>query len=110
MSSDEEKGRGGKRVVLPGWRFPRSLLAEVGHRRPFFRRHVVVLLCGWDVAAPTRPPEAEWSSGVAAFFGGVYYQDIFKVPTKRHDHLSVLVYIIRICFPRGFFHLRATRA
>ena len=29
----------------PGGRFPRSPLAEVGHRRPFFCRHVVVLLC-----------------------------------------------------------------
>ena len=38
---------------------------------------------------PSRPPEAEWSSGVAAFRGGCYSQDIFKDPKKRHDHLSV---------------------
>ena len=37
-----------------------------------------------------KPPEAEWSSGVAAFLGGYYDQDIFKDPKKRHDHLSVL--------------------
>ena len=33
-----------------------------------------------------RPPEAEWSSGVAAFLGGCYIQDIFKDPKKRHYH------------------------
>ena len=38
-----------------------------------------------------RPPEAEWSSGVAAFGGGYYNQDIFKDPKKRHYHdVSVL--------------------
>ena len=38
-----------------------------------------------------RPPEAEWSSGVAAFLGGCYNQDIFNDPKKRHYHdLSVL--------------------
>ena len=48
--SDEEKAGGGGSEPSPGG--PRSPLAEVGHRRPFSRRHVVVLLCGWDVAAP----------------------------------------------------------
>ena len=105
-----------------------SRIAEVGHRRPFFCRHVVVLLCGWDVAAPrvrrrssgaresplfggsvllparrsaavrmgrggtARPPEVEWSSGVAAFLGGCYNQDIFEDPKKRHDHLLSVLY------------------
>ena len=57
----------------PGRRFPRSLLAEVGHRRPFFRQHVVVLLCGWEVAA-RRPSGARESQ---FFWGGVkprYFQ------------------------------------
>ena len=36
------------------------------------------------------PPEAEWSSGVAAFWGASYNQDISKDPKKRHDHVSVL--------------------
>ena len=38
-----------------------------------------------------RPPEVEWSSGVTAFLGGCYNQDVFKEPKKRHDHLSVLL-------------------
>ena len=38
--------RRGPSEPSPGGRFSRSPLAEVGHRRPFFRRHVVVLLCG----------------------------------------------------------------
>ena len=50
--SDEEKAGGGASEPSPGGRFPRSPLAEVGYRRPFFCRHVVVRLCGWDVAAP----------------------------------------------------------
>ena len=33
-----------------------------------------------------RPPEAEWSSGVAAFWGGSYSEDIFKDPRERHYH------------------------
>ena len=43
---DEEKAGGGASEPSPGGRFPRFPLAEVGRRRPFFRRHVVVLLCG----------------------------------------------------------------
>ena len=38
-----------------------------------------------------RPPEAEWSSGVAVFLGGCYNQDILKDPKKRQDYdVSVL--------------------
>ena len=39
-----------------------------------------------------RPPEAEWSSGVAAFLGGGYNQDIFKDPKKRHYHDVSILY------------------
>ena len=83
------KKQGGASEPSPGGRFPRSSLAEGGDRRPFFRRHVVVLLCGWDVAAPRgrlRPSGARESP---LFWGGCFNQDIFKDP-KRHDHLSVL--------------------
>ena len=52
MRAATKKKRGGAGEPSPGGRFPRFPLAEVGHRRPFFRRHVVVLLCRWDVAAP----------------------------------------------------------
>ena len=74
----------------PGWRFPRSPLAEVGHRRPFFRRHVVVPLCGWDMAAPRGRRRPSGARESALFWGGCFNQDIFKDPKKRHDHLSVL--------------------
>ena len=82
--------RRGPSEPSPGGRFPRCLLAEVGHRRPFFRRHVVVLLCGWDVAAPRgrRGPSGARESPL--FWGGCYNQEIFKHPKKRHDHLSVV--------------------
>ena len=51
-----------------------------------------------------RPRETEWSSGVAAFCGGCYNQDIFKDPKISHYHnVSVLVYIIRIC--ETWFHI-----
>ena len=50
-----------------------------------------------------RPPEAEWSSVVAAFWGRCFNQDMFKDPKKRHDHLSVLynkdIYYICERFP-----------
>ena len=50
-----------------------------------------MLLCGWDVGGTARPPEDEWSKGVAAFLGGCYNQDIFKDPKKRHYYdVSVL--------------------
>ena len=39
-----------------------------------------------------RPPEAEWSSGVAAFWGGVYNQDIFKM--KKNVATTTLAYYI----------------
>ena len=73
-----------------GGRFPRSPLAEVGHRRPFFRRHVVVLLCGWDVAAPRgrRRPSGAWESQL--YWGSVITKIFSKIPKKRHCHDSVL--------------------
>ena len=37
-----------------------------------------------------RPPEAEWSSGVAAFWGGgVIINKCNNYPKKRSDHISV---------------------
>ena len=39
-----------------------------------------------------RPSEAEWSSGVAVFLGGCYYQDIFKDPKERHYHDDSVLY------------------
>ena len=51
------------------------------------RRSAAVRMGRGDTA---RPPEAEWSSGVAAFSQRSYNQDIFKDPKKRHDHLGVL--------------------
>ena len=65
-----KKKRGEASEPSSGGRFPRFPLAEVGQRRPFFRPHVVVLLCGWDVAAPRgrlRPSGARESQ----LFGGV---------------------------------------
>ena len=91
--SDEEKA-GGASESSPGGRFPRSPLAEVGHRRPFFRRHVVVLLCGWDVAAPRgrlRPSGARESP---LFWGGCFNQDISKI--QKNVTTTLAYYIIRI--------------
>ena len=31
-----------------------------------------------ELGGTARPPGAEWSSGIAAFLGGSYNQDIFK--------------------------------
>ena len=85
---------GGASEPYPGGRFPRSPLAEVGHRRPFFRRHVVVLLCGWDVVAPRghlRPSGARESP---ILWGGCFNQDISKI---RKNVTTTLAYcIIRI--------------
>ena len=39
-----------------------------------------------------RPREAEWSSGVAAFLGGCYNQDIFKDPFGRYYHEVIILY------------------
>ena len=72
-----KKKREGASEPSPGGRFPRFPLAEVGHRRPFFRRHVVVLLCGRDMAAPRgrrRPSGARESQ----LFCGVVIAKIFS--------------------------------
>ena len=87
--SDGEKA-GEASEPSPGGRFPRCPLAGVGHRRAFFRRHAVVLLCGWDVAAPRGRRKPSGARESPLFGRGYYNQDIFKDPKKRHDHLSVL--------------------
>ena len=98
--SDKQKARGGKRAV------PGRAISALPHRQggaptPVLssaRRSAAVRMGRGGTA---RPPEAEWSSGAAAFLGGCYNQDIFKDPRERHDHLSVLPwYIIRICRER----------
>ena len=66
------------------------------HRRPFYRRHVVVvLLCGWDVAAPRgrerRHREAAGGRvelGSRNFFGGV----ITKIISKKNVTTTTLPY------------------
>ena len=68
----------------PGGRFPCFPLAEVGHRRPFFRRHVVVLLCGWDVAAP-RGRRRPCGALESPLFGGGAITKIFYDSEKRHE-------------------------
>ena len=103
------KSGGGASEPSPGGRFPRSPLAEVGHRRPFFRPHVVVLLCGWDVAAPRgrrRPSGVELGSR-SFFWGGCYNQDIFKDP-KKNTTTTLAYYIIRIStFRENVFRMTA---
>ena len=49
-------------------------------------QHVVVLLCGWDVAAPRGRLRPRGARESPLFGRGCYNQDIFKDP-KRHDHL-----------------------
>ena len=97
--SDEEKAGGSKRAVsgraistLP----PRRGGAPTAVLSPA-RRSAAVRMGRGGIA---RPPEAEWSSGVAAFCGGCYNQDIFKDRKKRHDHVSVLLYK-SVAAPRG---------
>ena len=71
MRGATKKMRGGASEPYPGGRFLRSPVAEVEHRRPFFspaRRSAAVRMGRGGTA---RPPEAEWSSGVAVFWGGV---------------------------------------
>ena len=92
-SSDEEKaGGGGKRAV------PERAISTLPPRRggaptPVLspaRRSAAVRMGRVGTA---RPPEAEWSLGVAAFSGECYNQDIFKDPKKRHYHdVSVLYF------------------
>ena len=72
-----------------------SPLAKVGHRSPFFRRHVVVLLlCGWDVAAPQgrrRPSGARESQ----LLGGVVVTKIFSKIHLNVTTTTLACYIMR---------------
>ena len=63
----------------PGERFPRSPLAMMGHRRPFFRRHVVVLLCGWDVVAPRGRRRPSGDRELPLFLGGGVITKTFSI-------------------------------
>ena len=94
-----KKKRGGAGKSSPGGRFPRSPFAEVGHRRPFFRRHVVVLLCGCDVAAPRGRLRSSGARESPLFWGGCYNQDISKI--QKSVTTTLAYYIIRIPQPRG---------
>ena len=88
------KSGGGQASRPEGGRFPRFPLAEVGHRRPSFRRHVVVLLCGWDVAAPRgrrRPSGARESQ---LFRGSLIIKTFAKIQKNATSTLACC--IIRI--------------
>ena len=86
-----KKTRGGASEPSPGGQFPRSSLAEVRHRRPFFRQNVVVLLCGWGVAAPRGRRGPSGTRGSQLFGGGVETKIFLTTPKKRHYHdVSVL--------------------
>ena len=63
----------------------------------FFRRHVVVLLCGWDVAAPRgrRTPSGARESQL--FWGGVITK-IFSKILKNATTTTLAYYIIRIYY------------
>ena len=66
----------------------------MGHRRPFFRRHVVVLLGGWDVAAPRgrrRPSGARESQ----LLGGNVITKIFSKIQKNLTATTLAYYILR---------------
>ena len=94
-SNDEKQG--GASEPSPGGRFPRSPLAEVGHRRPFFRRHVVVLLCGWDVAAPRGRLRPSGGRESPLFAGGVLTKIFSKIKNVTTTFTTTLAYyIIRI--------------
>ena len=87
---DEEKAGGGQRAV-PGRAIstlpPRQGRAPTAVLSPARRSAAVRMGRG----GTARQPEAEWSSGVAAFLGGCYNQDIFKDPKERlYDDVSVL--------------------
>ena len=88
--SDEEKAGGGKRAV------PGRAISTLPPRRGGAPTPVLSPACLSSAAVrmgrggTARPPEAEWSSGVAAFGGGCFNQDIFKDSKKRHEHLSVV--------------------
>ena len=91
--SDEEKAGGGGKRAVPG-----MAISTLPPRRGEEPTPVLSPACRTaDVrmgrGGTARPPEAEWSSGVAAFFGGGFNPDIFKDPKRHdylHDHLSVL--------------------
>ena len=87
--------RNDKRELSPGVRFPRFPLAEVVHRRPFFRRHVVVLLRGWDLAAPRgrrRPSGAQESQ---FFLGGITIK--IKIHSSCEIEYFVETHLCKLC-------------
>ena len=86
--------RRGPSEPSPGGRFPRSPLAEVGHRRPFFRRLVVVLLCGWDVEAPRGRLRLSGARESPLLWGGCFIQDISKI--QKNVTTTLAYYIIMI--------------
>ena len=83
--------RGGASEPSPGGRFPRSSVAEVGHRRPFFRRHFVVLRCGWDVAAPRGRRRPSGARESPLFWGGA----ITKIFSKIRKNAMTTTYLLR---------------
>ena len=93
-AATKRKGWGGGKRAVPG-----RAISTLPSRRggaptavlPPARRGAAVRM---ERGGTARPPEAKWSSGVAAFFVECYNQDIFKDPKKRHDHVSVLYTII----------------
>ena len=89
-----KKNREGASEPSPGGRFPRPPLAEVGHRRPFFRRHVVVLLCGWDVEAPRGRRRPSGARESPLFCGGVISKIFFKI--QKNVTTTLAYYITRI--------------
>ena len=82
--------------VSPGVRFSRSPFAEVGHRRPFFRRHVVVLLCGWDVAVPRSRRRPSGTRELQLFWGGVVTNMFSTIEIRHYHDVIVLDYIVWI--------------
>ena len=78
--SDEEKAGGGKRAV-PVFKgvlhAPSSPRWDTDARSSPASRGAAVQMGHGGTA---RTPEAEWSSGIAAFWGGCHNQDIFKDP------------------------------
>ena len=53
-------------------------------RHPFIRRHVIGLLCGWDVAPPRRRGRPSGARESQVFFGGV----ITKIFSKIQNDMS----------------------
>ena len=81
----------------PGGRLRRSPLAELGHRRPFIRRHVIRMMYAWDVAAPrgrVRPSGARESQ---LFFGHVITKICAKILLDIITPMTLLIayYITR---------------